>query len=57
MFKALVTQVVDVVARSGRAQNDPSRLGYTYEQIEAVRTIKKSTDNYEMLGIKRGSSK
>ena len=57
MFRALVTQAVDIVARNGKAQNDPSQLGYTYEQIEAVRVIKNTMDNYEMLGIKRGSSK
>ena len=57
MFKTLVAQIIDVVIRNQKPPNDPSRLGYTYEQVDAVHCIRSGADNYEMLGIKKGSSK
>jgi len=57
MFRTLVSQIIDVVARNEKPPNDPSRLGYTYDQVDAVHCIRSGIDNYEMLGIKKGSSR
>lgn len=57
MFRTLVSQIIDVVVRNEKPSNDPSQLGYTYEQVDAVHCIRSSMDNYEMLGIKKGSSR
>lgn len=57
MFRTLVSQIIDVVVRKEKPPNNPSRLGYTYEQVDAVHCIRTGVDNYEMLGIKKGSSR
>lgn len=57
MFRTLVSQIIDVVVKNKKPPNDPSRLGYTYEQVDTVQCIRSGADNYEMLGIKKGSSR
>ncbi|XP_071963077.1 dnaJ homolog subfamily C member 27-like [Antedon mediterranea] len=57
MFNKLFDGVVVAFENGGRVKRIETTLGYTKEQVEAVKCLKNGRNDFERLGIKAGSSK